>query len=288
MGRTLLLVVTAAAILLAGCGPTEVPDEIDSAELDLLHTAEQVLLRDCMRQAGFEIWISPREPVPESREFPYGVDDVSWARRHGYGSDIERELTAARENDPNQRYFQSLPPERRAAALIAANGERPEGLTVTTPDGGTFNRSDRGCQTEAERQLYGDVAVWFRVVSTVDALDGIRTQRVLADARYTEAVRPWAECMRIAGRPYASPADLRTTLAPAMQSLSRHEEISLAVTEATCAHSSGLAATAAKLDRQHGNDLRRQNQSDVDTLRRVRQDALPRARDLVESAGVTP
>lgn len=287
-GRTLLHAITTAAILLAGCGTTEVPHRIGAAELDLLHTAEQVLLRDCMRHAGFQMWISPQDPVPEARDFPYVLDDIDWARRHGYGSDIERELIAAKKNDPNQRYFQSLPPERRAAALIAVNGERPEGLTATTPDGATLKRSDKGCRTNAERELYGDAALWFQVLSTVEALDSLRTQRVLADTRYIEAVRPWAECMHAAGRPYASPTDLRATLTPVKQSPSRQEEISLAVTEATCAHSSGLAATADKLDQQHGRELRRQHQSDVDTLRQMQQNALPRAHHLVKSTQVTP
>ncbi|MGW6689232.1 hypothetical protein [Streptomyces sp. NPDC054961] len=39
------------------------------AELDLLHTARELLLRDCMRAKGFVYQPVPRQPVPEAREF---------------------------------------------------------------------------------------------------------------------------------------------------------------------------------------------------------------------------
>ncbi|MEU5977874.1 hypothetical protein [Streptomyces sp. NPDC047315] len=251
-------------------------------EKDSLYRAEQLLLRDCMRRHGFVYQPVPKNPVPEAREFPYVVDDVAWARRHGYGSDIDRESARLRDADPNQRYFQNLPPERRAAALEAANGRRPVGLTAKNPDGTTLTRSDQGCRTDAERALYGDVQQLFQARSTAGALPDVRRSRVLADPRFAKATKPWARCMRAAGHPYDTPADLRQKLPSSDRPLPRQQEIQLAVAEATCAGTSGLAETAASLDRQYDHELRQRHRADLETGYRLQLAAVPRARSVVK------
>ncbi|MFC5144820.1 hypothetical protein [Streptomyces aureoversilis] len=255
--------------------------EPTEAEKDVLHDAEQRLLRDCMGEHGFEYRTAVRQPVPEAREFPYVVDDTDWARRHGYGSDIERRLEEIRRDDPNQRYFRSLPAGRRAAALAAANGERPTGLTVKTPDGLRLTRSTQGRRAEAERRLYGDLGAWFQARSTMDALRQLRTGRVTADPAFAEAARPWARCMRAAGHDYADPAALRRALPPPEHPLPREREVALAVAEATCARESGLAVTARRLDGKYDTELRRRYRAAVNTGLRLQLAALPRARTLI-------
>ncbi|WP_236743335.1 MULTISPECIES: hypothetical protein [Nocardiopsis] len=253
-----------------------------------LERAEQLLLRECMRNHGFEYWIvsddSPSPSPSGPREFRYVIDDPDWAAEHGYGSGLQREATESQESDPNQRYFESLPKERRAAALRAANGPSPVGLTATAPDGMEFGRSDRGCQSWADRELYDDLPAWFQAETTVDALPQIRYQRVVGDPRYQEAVRPWAECMGAAGHDYATPTEVRGALPPPEDPLPREEEVGLALAEARCALDSGLAATAADLDEHHGEELQRLHRSAVEAKHRLQLDALPRARSVIEEA----
>lgn len=279
-----LRVLVGIALLAACSAPAAPHEEITEADLGTLHLAEEVLLRDCLERAGFEYRTSPLEPGSDVKDFPYVIDDVAWAGRHGYGTDIQHELDEIRISDPNQLYFQSLPPERRAAALKAANGERPEGLTARTPDGMVLTRSDRSCRTDAERELYGDVQAWFQARSTITALTPMRNERVIADPRFTQAVLPWADCMRAAGHPYPSPAELRATLPPPEQPLPKDQEVQLALTEANCALNSGLADTAEMLDQQYDNELRRRYQHEVETADRLRLAALPHARPLAERA----
>ncbi|MEU1372306.1 hypothetical protein ABZ442_01410 [Streptomyces triculaminicus] len=259
------------------------PRELTSTEKDTLHSAEQILLRDCMREKGFEYRPVPREPVPDAREFLYVIEDTDWARRHGYGTDIERRMSELRTSDPNQRYFRSLPAEQRAKALAAANGRQPQGLTATGPDGVKLTRSPQGCRSEAERTLYRDLGAWFQARATRDALRQMRIRDVTSDAEYAPATRAWARCMRQAGHDYADPAALRRSLPPPERPLPRNQEIALATAEANCAHTSGLAETAKRLDRKHDAQLRGRYASDVNTASRLQLEALPRAREIVRA-----
>lgn len=254
-------------------------------EKDLLHSAEQRLLRDCMRRAGFEYEPTPLDSGPRQKEFPYVIDDPEWAAKHGYGSDLAREAEKARQTDPNQRYFRSLPAGRRAEALKAVNGPRPVGMTAKTPDGSTYQRSDEGCQTESERKLYGNVEEWFQAKVTTDSLQPLRVQKVLKDPRFTKATRPWAECMRKAGHDFATPMKLRESLPSARNPMPKKKEIRLAVDEADCARSSGLARRARWLDSEYDRELRRKYRSELETRRRLQLAAIPRADSILEKSG---
>lgn len=260
------------------------PREPSRQELSLLHEAGQILLRDCMQRKGFAYQPVKENPVPEAREFPYVLDDVAWAREHGYGTDIQHELSELRKTDANQRYFRGLPAKQRAAALTAANGSRPLTVTARTPDGMLFQRSPKGCQSEADATLYGNLRQWFQAKVTADALTELRRARVTEDPRFAEAVKPWSACMRAAGHPSTSPADLRAATSSRRSPLPRNEEIALAVTEARCAHTSGLAKTARALDQQYARSLARQYHPAVRTYRELQLNALPRARDLTQKA----
>ena len=261
------------------------PREVTSQEKSVLRTAKQYLLRDCMRRHGF-VYRPATGSIPAKPDFLYVIDDVAWAQAHGYGTDIDRAIARLKEEDPNQRYFQSLPEERRREALAAANGSRMD-LTVTTPDGARLSRSREGCQAESERTLYGDLDTWFRARSSMDALPMMASQHVLNDARFTAKVRAWAVCMRAAGHPYASPSDLRKHTAAQKPALSAAQERTLAVAEARCAGTSGLARTADALDEKYMGQLRRSHWTLAVAERRLRLAALPRARAILAANPTT-
>ncbi|WP_433543724.1 hypothetical protein ACQPZG_00440 (plasmid) [Streptomyces sp. CA-294286] len=292
----LLSMLTAAGLGLTACQPggaaktppatashATPPRAVTAQELDLLHRAKQLLLRDCMRAHGFVYLPVPREPVPEARDFPYGIDDAAWAARHGLGSDIDRQRERIRRQDPNQVYFRALSPQRKAVALRVANGPEPAGLTARTADGAVLTRSNQGCLAESDRALYGNLGRWFQAVSTADSLAELRRQRVLGDPAYTEAARDWSACMRKAGHAYADPVRLRAAVGR-QPSLPKAREVALALAEARCATTSGLAAVAAELDREHAARLRQGREAEADAQRRLQLTALPRARSVVDGA----
>ncbi|OJF14650.1 hypothetical protein BG844_08385 [Couchioplanes caeruleus subsp. caeruleus] len=261
--------------------------DITAEEAELLELGEQTLLKRCLERAGFQWTIEA--PVAGDRDFPYVLDDVAWARAHGYGSDVREEIRRARESDANRRYTLTLTPERRQAATEALNGDLRPGrdagvVSVRLPNGMVVRRSEHGCQAEAERALYGDLTRWTRVRGVVSVLKDAVRQRVLGDARYTAAVTRWSRCMAAAGHRYASPADTRGAFAdtPATGP-SRTRELVVAQAEATCATKTDLSATAAKLSRHYTDALNAEHRADVDLALRLRVQALLPARTAVDA-----
>ncbi|MYX98421.1 hypothetical protein GT045_27360 [Streptomyces sp. SID486] len=242
----------------------------------VLDVAEQLLERDCMRRHGFRFWVVA--PATARRDFPYVLDDIGWARTHGYGAEQRAALRRAAAIDPNKHYLLSLPPDRRTAVVAALNGPRPDGLTADLPNGVRVTHSDTGCTAEAERRLYGDLPAWFRATRTTTVLTGERMAAVQQDQRYLDAREDWARCMKAAGQPYTDP---RISRATAERGVSRAREIRLAVAEATCARSTGLSRVAAAVDRSYDTRLRQRYPGAYGDLARLTEAALPRARALI-------
>ncbi|MEK8103944.1 hypothetical protein NKG94_00465 [Micromonospora sp. M12] len=181
------------------------PDPVPAApvsveERRVLDRAEALLTRDCMTRAGFQLWLVQPPSADELRTFPYLVDDVAWARKHGFGSDVVEAMSARRLADPNQRYVDGL---SRTQGGGAGHAQRrpPGGPGGTAPLGRAMRRSAEGCTSEAQRRLYGDLAGWYRSSKVVADLTYLRQRRVLADPAWTAALRPWARCLRQQGTP---------------------------------------------------------------------------------------
>ncbi|MEU5780925.1 hypothetical protein [Micromonospora lupini] len=249
---------------------------VPAEDRQILARAESLLTRDCMTRAGFQMWLGTPPPADELLSFPYVVDDVEWARRHGFGSDLVATVDARRRADPNQRYVNGLPPERREAFLSALNGARPEGLEARLPSGGVMRRSAEGCTSDAQRRLYGDLAEWYRSSKVVADLTYLRQRRVLADPAWTAALQPWARCLRQQGYTADTPERLRESVS----TRGRADEIAAAVAEARCAQN-GLAATTRALDARHGDELTAAYHQDVATRNRLEHGAIVRARAVV-------
>jgi hypothetical protein len=269
------------AVMAWSGSPAGLPREITPDEGRTLYQAERVAERDCMARLGFQLVLTP-DPVPETaRSFPFVVDDVAWTRRYGYGLAFERVAAAGRATDPNETYFRGLSPQRRVAALRAFNGDPANGVSVPLPSGGTIGHSVEGCGSTAQRVLYGDYPTWYRADKVDRDLVGLANLRVRRDSKYRAATARWAECAATAGLPYATPEALREALP---DSAPKATEIRYAEVEATCAHSSGLARTAADLQRRHLDRLRAEHHDAVATARQRRLQALPTARKLLAAS----
>ncbi|MGN9781275.1 hypothetical protein ACTMTF_07605 [Nonomuraea sp. ZG12] len=284
--------ISALAVLLAisacsdGATVREPPDSFTQTktqtERDMLDRAEQLLLRDCMRKHGFKVWMTPPDnTMPQSLQFPYVLTDIDWAKKHGYGGDLQERAAALAEADPNKRYFQGLSKQARAAARAALNGPAPVGLEAKVPLGGTMRRSDRGCVSEAERLLYGDLRTWYRVTKVTEQLRPLRAGKVLEDAGYKAGLAEWSACMRGRGHDYARPAAARGAMLGGADRHDRAEEIRTAVAEATCARDTGLTDTVRRLDARYERDLVARYRSDIKAKRDLELAALPRAAAII-------
>jgi hypothetical protein len=264
------------------------PEEISAADAGLLHDAEQHLIAKCMRTLGFRYWPDEQTPAESNPVFPYVVDDVDWARKHGYGRDLEAAVDADVGTTPNERYFKELPADRRAAALAALNGNPPADdagtqLTAQLPSGGTVHRSARSCTSTAQRTLYADLSRWFEVTRVTEDLVSLRQAMVHQDAHFTTAVEAWSRCMHAAGFPVGTPGQARDSLPPAGTDAARRAEIATATAEAVCATSTPLASVAGELDAHYRQVLRDRYRTEFADRSRLRTAALPRARSALSS-----
>ncbi|MBB6569936.1 hypothetical protein HPO96_08290 [Kribbella sandramycini] len=269
-------------MILAGCatGPPAA-GPLTEIETSRLYDAEQLLVRECVERAGFKYWPVARSSAAEHRKFPYGVEDVDWARRHGYGIALEAKSRARDAQHPNRKYFSSLAPDQQEKYLSTVNGPTPVGLTAQDVDGRLVTHSDQGCDAEAQRALYGDLPGWYRAIKLTNGLPRARALQVLKAESFQPLVAAWSRCMKSRGFDFIAPVESarlmrhRTGLAPA-------EEIRTAIAEAECLHTSGLAAAAQTADRRVADEQRRQYKSELDTKLRLQRAALPTALKVLE------
>lgn len=283
-----ILLSLALLTIAAGCAPSSAAEQpaasisgpLTDAELDRLFDAEQLLTRDCARKAGFSYWPLVRRPVPELRDFPYGVDDVDWAKRYGYGLGLETKFREISANHPNQKYLDSLPAERRQLFAAVLNGPAPVGLEARDADGRRVTHSDKGCVSEAQRSLYGDLPGWYRATRATSGLPRIRADRILSDRSFAPLVSAWSGCMKKAGFDFKAPVESarvmsRRTGVPAA------EETRTAVAEAECLRTSGLGAAAKAADERISAEQQQQFGPQLDAERRLQRAALATAAEVV-------
>lgn len=282
-------VLVAVFLAVTGCAGSPTPPVVHpvpvSTDVQALDFAERMLLAGCMREAGFDYPVTARPPSPP--DLGYVLTDVEWAQAHGYGGDLRKQIAESDRGDPGRRYFEHLSPARRAAALVAMNGETPDGLEITTPEGVTLTRNPGSCVSRAQQQLYGDLAAWFTAKSTTDFLDTERVTAVESDAGYRAAAARWSGCMAGSGYRFPDPQRLHSTLPDAEHPMPREREVAMAVTEARCAGYSGLGEVAARLDARFAARSRTEYPKEIADYDTLRANALPRAWALVRESEVS-
>jgi hypothetical protein len=92
------------------------------------------------------------------------LDNIGWAKKHGYGGRFKRQAEQARRNGPNGTYADALPRHERLRYRKVLDGTPSQGmLSAALPGGGSVMTLRRSCHVEAKSRLYGDFKPWFRV-----------------------------------------------------------------------------------------------------------------------------
>ncbi|QNP68154.1 hypothetical protein IAG44_00835 [Streptomyces roseirectus] len=284
MRHTLIALVALGA--LSACAvrasdPAPAP-ELTAAQLDRLERAEAGLVRTCMAGHGFRYWPAPPAGDEEKYHADFVLDDVAWARVHGYGSRSPRVVRARQQRNPNQVYVESLSGARRAAYAAALDGTSADGvLTVRLPTGATAATPRGGCRATAQQRLYGDRETWFRVSGVAMNLTPLWVPDLVGDPRFGTALTAWSACMRRAGHSYADPQEVRAALPALTEGLTeaqaRAAESGLAVTEARCARDVALADTARALKRVYLARVSARYRTELAAYGRLQREALARA-----------
>ncbi|MDJ1645382.1 hypothetical protein P5W92_33985 [Streptomyces sp. J15] len=255
--------------------------------------AQQRLMSRCMKRQGFTYWEDLGMTLEESRPVRYVQDDVRWARSHGYGGRIEAKSERVRERNPVGTYRDALSASRRAAFDIALDGGADARTFVAPlPGGGEIRKRVGGCTEEAERELYGDPAEWFRTSKIAMGLTSLYGDDLMKDRQLTATIRAWARCMKDAGQPYQDPQTARdavrvntSRLGTARADEAFATELRTAVADATCARETSLRAVATARETYYQDRLRDRYGEDVDTYRNLGQRAYDRAVQVVPARG---
>ncbi|MEV1066741.1 hypothetical protein [Streptomyces sp. NPDC050263] len=255
--------------------------------------AQQRLTSRCMKRHGFTYWEDRTLTLRESKPVRYVQDDVAWARTYGYGGRIDAEQERLHLRNPIAAYRQGLSAARRTAfdeALDGGAGTRV--LTAALPGGGEIRKRLGGCTGEAERELYGDPAEWFRTGKIATGLNSLYGEQLMEDRELTAAVGAWSRCMKAAGQPYKDPQAARDAVRTATARLgaARADEAfaaerRTAVADATCARETSLRAVATARETYYQDRLRDRYGKDVDAYRRLGRQAYDRAVHVVPERG---
>lgn len=248
-----------------------------------LFRAEERLIRQCMSQHGFEyqetLW--PADDDITERAFPYVMDDVAWAGRHGYLDVVDE---SPGDTSPFDIYFRGLSRHQQLEWEKTLLGEGRQ-LTVELPGVGRLSTSDNGCQAEARRRLYGDLARWYQARRTADNVPTYVRRAVREDPRFVAAVADWAACMVPHGYHVQDVGALREDLGRRTRGVrpaaARSAEIRTAVAEATCANTSSMSRVVASLERKHERQLNAKFRRELAELNKIELAALPTARKVL-------
>ncbi|MFC8943288.1 hypothetical protein ACFT1B_34955, partial [Streptomyces griseoincarnatus] len=257
--------------------------ELTDAEQVQVDQALELLVRDCMKAEGFRYVPVRVASVEERQGFGYVLDDVGWAREHGYGLELESRVVEIQQNDPNHAYANALPEPERLRWSTALDGDPADGmLTAELPMGGTVQTPRDSCFTQAKDELYGDFAAWFQAEKVATNLVGIYAEDIIADERFEVELAAWSDCMSRRGHDYPDPPAIREDLPGLVKGLSdekaRAVEKELAVAEATCAvRETSLVSTARDLEDEYRGELE-QYQDSVADYQRMQVVALDHAR----------
>lgn len=287
-----------AATALTGCGSPAADDsgrlrELTHAEQAFVERTEEQLIKTCMERKGFRYWPARVESARERQGGGYVQHDVAWARKHGYGGELDARAERARRADRNTAYARKLTRPKLVRYDTALDGSPDDGLvSVDLPGGGTVRTTTGGCRAKAESRLYGDFPSWFRAKKIARNLSAVYVPDLVKDTRFERAVRDWARCMNEAGHPYADPPAIRAALPRLTRDTSRAEaralEVKLAVAEATCARSTPLFRTARDLDREYRKEKLAPYRADIASYRRMNLTALAQAKAVMGALSHRP
>jgi len=304
-----------AALLAAGCGGAGQPSALapslpadvramagtadDAAVLEL---AQSILIARCMTGQGFSYPLdadaaradlsSARAATSTALSWP--EDDEANAARDGLAPpQPSRAPVTALEN-----YVRGLDSGRQRAFSLALYGDLRSGspVSVTLPGreeiqrGEEIQQSTDGCNSQAQRELLGDLEGYLRGRLIADNVGTLAQAKVTAHPAFIAAEHEWRTCMAGQGWPVVDQAELAARVAEAGATLSPDGRSRLerpaAVIAARCNRQSGLSTTGRRLTPAAVREARGDVAPLLADLDRRERTALPHARQLV--AGATP
>ncbi|WP_433796311.1 hypothetical protein [Actinoplanes sp. CA-252034] len=235
----------------------------DPAEQRLVHTATEIMVRDCMRATGHDY-----QPVPAadltrvSAANPYALLDTAHAHADGYGI-VGEALSGSSGSppNPNKAALAQLSKPDREKWEVALTGTPRHRRTVELSDGGKIMFNTDGCLHTARRSLLGDD--WDRLSAQAESNTNQVIARVTEAATVKSAVTDWSSCMKKAGYEYADLQGPRGDIADRWQAATTSEtrksvaqfELAVAKADSRCEESVRLADVVRSAQEQAEAEL---------------------------------
>lgn len=270
-GRMLRAGLVAVAVTVAGtlsaCGTQDAGSEAGGpavavkvdrqVRLTLTHEANLATAR-CMHRLGFEYYVPRIADEPQADiSFPYGNDDVQFARRYPFtahrrvGGGVVDLAKPAASPERSRGLSRGGTPEWKKA--LYGDGET---VTFPLPGGGQGGMFVGGCSAEGVRAVFGaDVKRWLIASNTADSLDAEVAGRVLQEPEYRSAYAKWRDCVQRAGYTPTSPQSRALKTDPADRRAN--------VTNADCGARARVQATGEKLETRIRPTVNRENEAAI-------------------------
>jgi hypothetical protein len=218
-----------------GVGEGEFPLDVlvDADSERALFEARQILLRDCMVDAGFEYSIP--EYIPDPQYPRYGLQDAETAAEFGYA--WLDNIGLSNEGDPNAEFAKTAGWEEAFFGDFDARYQVPDDNSIVL-------RPGVGCIWESDLVLYGESPVdHYTLTMAVSGVRGEAAERFMTDSRTGTVAGEWSACMEDAGFDAVAPweaASLRTDADP--------DGKSAAVADVGCKEQTDLVARFAEIE----------------------------------------
>lgn len=277
-----------AAASLAGCGGDKggtserpaVTRAVSSESGAALERAAAEFTIDCLREKGWP------KPPPENDgsqapATPYGLDDIAFREKWGYGARRLADGTAERvgngDTDPEAASAGQMSPAEAAEFERDYAGTTPP-IVTATPDGGTIDTISGGCFAEGRKAVYGDdLKKWITAVTIVNQLEGVAQSRVWADPAFRKLIADWAGCMKKAG--WSVAPGRREPPQYILADPQSEQSLKFAVDDATCGQSLGVQKTGEKLQAKALTEVSRRHEAALITYNELALAAQKRVQD---------
>ncbi|MGH3241205.1 MAG: hypothetical protein ACRDNL_12565 [Spirillospora sp.] len=292
------------AISTAASQPATVRVGVPDAERRQLTLAEEKLIQQCMKQAGFTYTFTPPKETGPQQAWQR-TDDVTGARQNGYGILQALRDAKAAEGDPHGRPDDpgsvnnggAQPPSRNdnpdTANLSSADKRRYQNTLmgtrreeVLTWGGGVLTLPVDGCLAGARKRLYGDIKQYAAVSSLADNLEGTAVGDAAENTRLDGPERRWSQCMGGKGYRFSTKEQAHEAAAnlydPArLPSRPYRKEIEQAVADAECDKQAGYSALKQQLYDQALKDLTKKHERDLLAYSEMQRKALKVAAEVL-------
>ncbi|MHB1834342.1 MAG: hypothetical protein ACYCXW_05195 [Solirubrobacteraceae bacterium] len=282
-------------------------DVVGEAEIQ---DAEIVVTGNCMRRKGFsyvsppplpqrsQVGVSPLLSSEEVAALPPEAAVLKAAQELGFGIAARREHPIG--NAAGGTYVKSphgikqpkLSPRERAyrAALEGPKGQKGH---FTVAGIAQVGFTTEGCGAESFRALYGSPLLAVQADYLPEDLNLVVTHDVRSDPSFIAASRRWSGCMEKAtGARATEPDNVPNQLLASevratgpVSAAERAQEVKVAIADAHCQYSSGLAQTSVALRRRFAAHLAGPYEGLLVSILQARARASRKAQSILAGAG---